>query len=306
MWVIFLLQRVSQLRVALPGRCGRAVTANTDQVRKTKQKSLTFTKKSKMISVAFQKKQQGHKFAVPLVESSSNLSEIPQVSASTAPYRLRYQRQRRFRRRGMFSGFDARRAPSQTRKPGEDSEMWGLFRGSGRRLNDRAGPWLDILHALRRVRWRAVSFGHRDRITKAERRGGKAMPSGAGPRLQAAASATALWGVFFSCCREKGDEEDEESGHVVGRRGAASLRTLVQESRKTRQEVTDNSFYSSESQSRFLSYLLNLSSIRVLKDCVRYEKPAPSLHLLETHPPFICGFNLITSVPLYISVWLFS
>lgn len=75
---------------------------------------------------------------------------------------------------------------------------------------------------------------------KGERRGGKVMPSGSGPRPQAA-----LW-VFFPAA-----EEDEESGHVVGRRGAASLRTLVQESRKTRQEVTDDTFYSSEAQRRF-------------------------------------------------------
>lgn len=48
-------QRVSQLRVAVPGRCGRAVTANTDQLRNTKQKSLTLTKKLKRIFVVFQK-----------------------------------------------------------------------------------------------------------------------------------------------------------------------------------------------------------------------------------------------------------
>lgn len=52
-------------------------------------------------------------------------------------------------------------------------------------------------------------------------------------------------------------------------------------------------FSLSEARSRFLSYLLNLSSSQVLKDSVRYEKPAPSLHLLETHPPFIRGFYLI-------------
>lgn len=97
----------------MPGRCGRAVTANTDQVRKTKQKSLTLTKKLKMISVAFQKKTTRPQICVePLVESSSNFSagigfhgSVSAVISVSAAFPLPWD---------MFSQFDVRRAPSQT------------------------------------------------------------------------------------------------------------------------------------------------------------------------------------------------
>lgn len=116
-----------------------------------------------MIFVAFQKEATNLRSLLANLPQTPESKEIPQVSASTALYQLWYQRQR-----GMFSKFDVQRVPSQAWKPGEEADMWGLFRGpAGRRLNDRARPWLDILHALRQVRWRAVSFGRRDRITKA-------------------------------------------------------------------------------------------------------------------------------------------
>lgn len=108
-------------------------------------------------------------------------------------YRVWYRSQQRFHSDGIFNEFDVWWAPMSVRvSPGineswDRDPMWGeteicywdhqrallgpaatACRKEARRggRNDQTLRWLDILHALRQVRWCTVSFSPGDPITK--------------------------------------------------------------------------------------------------------------------------------------------